>query len=294
MCGSLRVTKEQMRNFVLGKKANKMSNNEPSGGPFDNNSIVSNEGSKKRSIDVDSGDGSDNCIQKKVAKSVDETPKNHPLNNHATIEPIEPNPNYSISDRNETRRYIIYMSLREYHPSFSEGLSKCRMACSDQQVQSCLQFDGTRHITMFDGYLTNEQANKLAYKYNRFENGSFNPIKLKIEGWMPWDAGCYLKIKSNSERVLEAILRKIDGFPYPINQMLQKKDLEKQGKVKFPCNHLSLYRCRPSMEISKMKQSFGLIRNAVANHDWGYVEGVGIRIKVMGEPYSDCKVLAGV
>jgi hypothetical protein len=48
------------------------------------------------------------------------------------------------------------------------------------------------------------------------------------------------------------------------------------------------------MDRFKMKQSFGEIRTALANHDWGYIEGVGIRIKVMGEPYSDYKVIAGI
>lgn len=282
MCGSLRVTKEQMRDFVLGKKIGK------SGGPKEktNEEAPSKaSGDRKRPIDVDSYE-SDIEYPSKVAKS-DGT-------KHDIIEPIQPKPKYSIPNNSESKRYIIYMAVRENDPTYLDGLSKCHAACSDEQVQSCLQFDGTRHITMFDGFLTNDQARNLSYKYNRFENGQFNPIKLKIDGWMAWDAGCYLKLKPNGERMLEAMLRKVDGFPDLIKQALQKNNLAKNGKFKFPCNHLSLYRNRPNMDSSKMKKSFESIRKTVANHDWGYVEGVSIRIKVMGEPYNDCKVIAGV
>ncbi|KAL3774127.1 hypothetical protein ACHAWO_012505 [Cyclotella atomus] len=293
MCGSSRVTKEQMRNFVLGKKIDKSSIGsctDKTTASSSNAKIESNEdGSKKRPIDVDSDDENVVCSSK-VAKAKSPTqPQRHNI-----IEPIQRNPNFFIANDNESKRFIIYMAVREHDPSFSAGLAKCRAAYQDDEVNSCLQFDGTRHITMFDGYLTNEQARNLSYKYNRFENSIFHPIKLKIDGWMPWDAGCYLKIKPNGEKMLEAILKKIDGFPDPIRQSLQKNGLAKNGVFKFPCNHLSLYRSRPNVDRSKMKKSFGEIRKALANHDWGYVEGVGIRIKVMGEPYSDYKVIAGI
>lgn len=286
MCGSLRVTRQEVRNFVLGKKVDS-GNSIMRSAASSTNSSKRDESyearSKKRPINLDS-EGRQDEHPSKVAKSTQNT----------IIEPIQPNPNYFIDNNSESHRYIIYMAVRESDPSFLGGLSKCRNACPDGQVQSCLQFDGTRHITMFDGYLTNEQVRNLTYKYNRFEDGKFNPIKLKIEGWEPWDAGCYLKIKSCGEKMLEAMMKKIDGFPSTIKHALQKNSLAKNGQFKFPCNHLSLYRCRPNMDRSKMKKSFGVIRKALADHEWGFVEGVGIRIKVMGEPYSDCKVLAGI
>jgi hypothetical protein len=286
MCGALRVTKEQMRNFVLGKKIDKGSTDRASSSSSNTEIELNEDGSKKRHINLDSDDENVECPPKlaKVTK-----PQHHNI-----IEPIQRNPNFFIPNNTESNRFIIYMAVREHDPSFSAGLTKCRAAHQDQEVQSCLQFDGTRHITMFDGYLTNEQARNLSYKYNRFEAGTFHPIKLKIDGWMPWDAGCYLKIKSNGEKMLEAMMKKIDGFPDPIKLALQKNGLTKNGMFKFPCNHLSLYRSRPNMDRFKMKQSFGEIRKALANHDWGYIEGVGIRIKVMGEPYSDYKVIAGI
>ena len=294
MCGSLRVTKNQMRDFVLGKNIKSSSSSVGSGSnqvqlstaaDATNDNISQDTGNKKRAIEIDDYD---------EAKCPSKVAKAEETEHHNIIEPIAPDKNYLIINNAESKRYIIYMAVRESDPKFSEGLSKCNAACSDPQVQSCLQFDGTRHITMFDGYLTNEQARNLSYRYNRFENGTLNPTKLKIEGWMPWDAGCYLKISPRGEKMLEAMLGKIDGFPDSIKQSLQTSKLAKNGKVKFPCNHLSLYRSRPNMDRSKMKRSFGVIRKALTSHDWGFVEIASIRIKAMGEPYSDCKVIAGI
>ena len=282
-----------MRDFVLGKNI-KSSNSASSGSKqlqlssaadTTKDNMSQGTGNRKRPIEIDSYDEA-KCPSK-VAKGEE---KEHDI----IIEPIVPDENYSIIENTESKRYIIYMAVRENDPKFSEGLSKCNAACSDSQVQSCLQFDGTRHITMFDGYLTNKQARNLSYRYNRFENGTLNPIKLKIEGWMPWDAGCYLKISPRGEKMLETMLGKIDGFPDSIKQYLQMSKLAKNGKVKFPCNHLSLYRSRPNMDRSKLKKSFDVIRKALNSHDWGFVEIAGIRIKAMGGPYSDCKVIAGI
>ena len=244
-------------------------------------------GSRKRPIELDDDDDSVHVDPPSKSSRIEASSK------HSIVEPIQPDPKYSIPTASETDRFIVYMAVRECDPSFADGLSKCRAACNDEQIQSCLQFNGTRHITMFDGYLTNEQARNLVYQYNRFEDGTFNPIKLKIDGWMPWDAGCYLKINPVGEKMLLSMLRKIAGFPEPVQRSLQSNNVPKNSKVKFPCNHLSLYRVRPNIDRSKTKKAFELIRKAAAKHDWGYVEGVGIRMKVLGGPYTDCKVLAG-
>jgi len=245
-------------------------------------------GSRKRPVDVENDGKDDPDCPTNVSRSATK-PKD------TIIEPIRPNPNYFIQGNNaESKRYIIYMAVREYDSCFSDGLSKCLDACTNEQVQSCLQFDGTRHITMFDGFLTNECARNLSYRYNRFEDGKFNPIKLKIEGWMPWEGGCYLKVKSPSEKMLAALLRKVDGFPDQIKRSLLQKDLPKNGKFKFPCNHLSVYRLRPNVDRSKAMRAFESIVNTLSMHDWGCVEGVGVRLKVMGDPYTECKVLAGI
>ncbi len=77
-------------------------------------------------------------------------------------------------------------------------------------------------------------------------------------------------------------MNEVDGLP---------RHREKEEKK---CDHLSLYRRRGEtrMPYGEMKREFGRMRAATGSHDWGSVEGMSIRIKAHGGPYSDCRILA--
>eukprot|EP00977_Amphora_coffeiformis_P007120 scaffold1552_cov175-Amphora_coffeaeformis.AAC.11 len=107
--------------------------------------------------------------------------------------------------------------------SFSRGLEKCAGIANPDVHGHCFQQDGTRHITMYDGTLTEEQVHALRF------SGTF-PIVTEFNGWKPWKAGCYLSITPSTSARLESLLNKIQGLP------------NKGGKVS--CDHLSLYRKR--------------------------------------------------
>lgn len=184
------------------------------------------------------------------------------------IEPIAPNPSFVIPSNDQPQRFAIYMAIREAVPSsFSKGLDVCADNCNIVVNQYCLQNPGTRHITMFEGTLTNQQAASLRFTSTE----AFAPVKIELDGWKNWKAGLYLSLSKKSEQEIKSLLQKI---------------LKTGGK----CNHLSLYRKR-GINVGK---EFDRVRKATEKYNWGAVEGVSIRIKVLGSPYEDCKVLAGV
>jgi hypothetical protein len=161
------------------------------------------------------------------------------------------------------------MAIREpQSSSFSDALAKCQNKCSAVVQDSCFQRDGTRHISMFTGKLTDQQARGLKASF------LFKPVTIEIEGWMPWKAGCYLKLKKDSTEKLKSLLNKIEGLP------------EYGGKRS--CDHLSLYRNREANGYAH----FARVR--AVSHQWGSVQGVSIRIKAVGTDYKECHVLAGV
>ena len=183
--------------------------------------------------------------------------------------------NFTISESKS--RYIIYMAITEKANSlFAHGLKKCDGACHGE-LKQCLQIDQTRHVTLYDGYLSPSQVRSLTF------NGDFTPLDIGIDGWKPWGGGAYLSLSQASERELKKLLTKIDGIP--INGTTAEE---------VKCDHLSLYRRRKetTMPYDTMKREFRSICEATESHSWGSVEGVGIRIKAFGSPYNECKVLA--
>ncbi|KAL7537238.1 hypothetical protein ACHAXR_007682 [Thalassiosira sp. AJA248-18] len=216
-------------------------------------------------------------LNEKVSSSLNDFPCKSE-NNQSTqiadtsgdIEPVKPT---CISIADKSKRYIIYMAIRERKGSkFAEGLTICNDVCHDD-VKNCLQMDGTRHATMFDGYLSSDIVQKLKF------NGNFDPLEVKLDSWKPWDAGCYLKLADESKGNLQDLLAKIDGLP--------------TFGGKRPCDHISLYRKRPQTNPNlNLKREFGNIREATKSHNWGSVQGVSIRIKALGGPYEECIVLA--
>ncbi|KAL9188191.1 hypothetical protein ACHAXT_006569 [Thalassiosira profunda] len=187
------------------------------------------------------------------------------------IEPVQPT-GLALSRSGRPMRYIIYMAVREGQQSqFAQGLELCKAACPEG-MQNCLQMDGTRHCTMFDGQLTPDQVCNLS-----FDGDGFDPLEIEFEGWCPWDAGCYLQLTVESENALQDLLDRVEGLPLG---------------GKRPCNHLSLYRKRQQTRHPNPKRAFAKIREATRSHNWGSVEGISIRIKEMGSPYEECIVLA--
>ena len=78
-------------------------------------------------------------------------------------------------------RYLVYMAIREGKESeFARGLARCDDACSDE-LRHCLQLQGTRHVTMYDGYLSADQVHGLNFR-GRFDR----PLVIELDGWKFW------------------------------------------------------------------------------------------------------------
>lgn len=248
--------------------------------------------------------GSDGSPAKKTSKSKEKC-----------LDPIQPRPGFSIVSPNPAgkQKYIIYMALREplldsssddgdddgssnghdddsssNKSGFAFGLKRCESIVHPKVRGHCFQRDGTRHVTMFEGTLTEDQAASLRFPASE----KFEPVPIEFDGWMPWNAGCYLKLSDGTRDGLKALLGRVRGLP-PSGR----------GGGKRPCNHLSLYRKRGFDDASgrvSVYGEFGRVRNELASHDWNggdsgsRVEGVSIRIKLFGSDYDECKVLAGV
>lgn len=186
------------------------------------------------------------------------------------VEPLRPR---RFKVETGMKRYIIYMAVRERQDlEFARCLVECKKCCH-QELRHCLQQDGTRHITLFDGILTASQASELSFE------GDFDKISIDFNGWQPWAAGCYLKLSEESERELKSLLGRIKGLPFQNGR---------SGK----CDHLSIYRRRASTSLPKAesKTEFSKIRKSSA-FSKASVDGVSIRIKVHGSAYDECLVL---
>ncbi len=196
------------------------------------------------------------------------------------IDPVVPNKQFSIGSGEEKLSVVLYMAIREKKSSvFSEGLAMCEANCPPNVQSHCFQRDGTRHITLYQGELSKTQARLLRYKQDQTDVDISLPLNIDFDGWMSWEAGCYLSVEQNSRRSLESLLDKVVGLPHGF----RKK-----------CDHLSLYRNRkfpgPAHEF---RLACNKIKQATLNQRWGSVEGVSIRLKIMQGDYEDCIVLAG-
>ena len=211
------------------------------------------------------------------SRDISDTPKGQRLSNRrlnsllgfsSFVEPMRPR-RFGI----EAGRYIIYMAVRERQDrEFALCLAECKKCCH-HELKHCLQQDGTRHITLFDGRLTASQANSLSFE------GDFDKVSIEFNGWQPWPAGCYLKLSEESERELKGLLGRIKGLPC-------------QNSSGGKCDHLSIYRRRGSTSLpqAESKSEFSKIRKASA-FSKATVDGVSIRMKVLGRAYDECHVL---
>ena len=196
------------------------------------------------------------------------------------IDPVVPKKQFSIGSGEEKLSVVLYMAIREKKSSvFSEGLALCEANCPPNVQSHCFQRDGTRHITLYQGELSKTQARMLRYKQDQTDVDISLPLNIDFDGWMSWEAGCYLSVEQNSRRSLESLLDKVVGLPHGF----RKK-----------CDHLSLYRNRnfpgPAHEF---RLACNKIKQATMNQCWGSVEGVSIRLKIMQYDYEDCIVIAG-
>lgn len=179
--------------------------------------------------------------------------------------------------------YVIYLCCQEPSDSkFTKGLELCKQNCSEKVHGKCFQMDGTRHISLWDGNLTESQVREIQFtKQPKLPTVAFKP------GWISWNAGNYIEVKPACTKQLKEILCQLSQ-PLP--------------KGKTSGNHLSLYRKREGCDangkrvkmdadgIAQLKR----VRTALASHEWGTLEGVSIRIKQMGTDYTQCKVVAGM
>ena len=196
------------------------------------------------------------------------------------IEPAIPNAQFSIGSGEEKLPFVLYLAIREKKSTaFSEGITACEASCPPGVHSHCFQRAGTRHITLFQGDLTRNQARMLRYKQDHTTSDVSLPMNIDFDSWMSWEAGCYLSVEQSSRRKLESLVGKIVGLP--------------QGPRKCDHAHLSLYRSRKFPYWQEFRAAVGRIKHTTNNQNWGSVEGVSIRLKIMQDPYEDCVVLAG-
>ncbi len=195
------------------------------------------------------------------------------------IEPAIPNPQFSIGVGEEKLPFIMFMAVREKKPSvFSDGIKACENSCPPSVHSHCFQRAGTRHITLFQGDLSKNQARMLRYEQDHTGVDVSLPLNIDFDGWMPWEAGCYLSVEQSCRRKLESLVDKIVGLP--------------KGSRK--CNHMSLYRRRKWPRYDEFGAAVKRIKTETSAQHWGSVEGVSIRLKIMHDAYEDCIVLAGL
>jgi len=155
-------------------------------------------------------------------------------------------------------------------------LTRCAEICSHNIHEHCFQRDGTRHVTLFNGNIDAATARKISFP------GTFEPITIEIDDWVPSDYGKYLLLKKSTTAKLLRIVERITG-----GRIQPQKGI---------CDHISLYRLRQLRGPAKNQaiRDFRRIRKELAGKDWGTVQGVSIRIKLLGTEWNECKVLAGV
>lgn len=179
--------------------------------------------------------------------------------------------------------WVIYLASRETSDSsFAQCIQKCRSIAAassgDGQLASRLQMDGTRHVTLWEGKMTRQEASKICFEE---EDDVELPVAVRFSGWIP--RGGYLQLDSQSQANLKYLVSYLEHLPTS----------GRGSGSKTICDHLSLYRCR-GMNWQTFNQECAKIRNGVPAKEWGMVEGVSVRLKVMGSDYSHCRVLAGV
>ena len=122
----------------------------------------------------------------------------------AMIEPLTPmmdpcSPSTSYDDiSNKVMTWIIYLAIRE-PPQFAAALARCKTLAGSGDLSSCLQLDGTRHVSLWEGPMTQEQARQIRLVDEDAELDF--PISVKFSGWIP--RGGYLQLDAATETKLK-------------------------------------------------------------------------------------------
>mmetsp|Transcript_37214 Transcript_37214/g.90394 ORF Transcript_37214/g.90394 Transcript_37214/m.90394 type:complete len:288 (+) Transcript_37214:106-969(+) len=195
--------------------------------------------------------------------------------NATVISPIVPtlNPCDDLDTANDARlSWVLYLAIQE-EGSFVDCIQQCNSISktTSKEFQERLQMDGTRHITLWEGKMTKRQASKMELT----NDDTSLPIPVTFSGYQPWKAGVYLKVHpTTQQRLKESIMKKLTNLS--------------GGKIK--CDHLSLYRCR-GMNAKVFATGVKAIKDGIHGSNWGTVQGVSVRLKVVGSDYSHCRVL---
>ena len=182
-----------------------------------------------------------------------------------------------LSHGNDRPTCLVYLCCRESTESFRAGLARCKGGCDEwPHIQDkCMQRDGSRHISLYQGKLSADEVREIAERCR----GLTLPTEVAFApGFNNWSAGNYIGLAKSSRDALRALKEGIMG---PI----------KGGKAN--CDHLSLYRKR-RMKGPDVDAAFASVRRAMAGYDWGSLPVHSIRIKIMRKGYDECKVLMSV
>lgn len=177
--------------------------------------------------------------------------------------------------------WVIYLAIQETSGSqFAQCIRRCKsMAASNgnSEFADRLQMDGTRHVTLWEGKMTQTEAAEI-----ELDNASTKllPVSIRFGKWIP--RGAYLQLDAATKKQLLDLVMELEGLPSG-----------KASGAKHIGDHLSLYRCR-GMKWQAFNHQCAKIRNDIPADGWGTVQGVSVRLKVMGSDYSHSRVLAGV
>jgi len=172
--------------------------------------------------------------------------------------------------------WVLYLAIRETR-SFQQTIDKCQSLLGVEMKQN-LQLEGTRHVTLWQGRATPQEAMNICVDN---DVDMQLPISIQFDSWIP--RGGYLQLDSPSQASLKEWMTKTV-------QNLPDKKTHKHCKV--DCTHLSLYRAR-GMPWQSFNRECSKVRNGVSAQSFGSVQGVSIRLKVIGSPYDHCRVLVG-
>ena len=173
------------------------------------------------------------------------------------------------------RQCVLYLCCDENTDRFREGLELCRTTCAKNVHEHCFQRDGTRHVTLWQGKLTDADVAAMQTQCDKNSKKIQLPVTISFTaGWNNWKSGNYLGLTTISTVTLKRMVHAIMGDAVPFS-------------VKPKCDHLSLYRKRGGAGVD-----LGSVRKALIGYNWGSLPGTSIRVKVLGEPYDECKVLA--
>jgi len=194
----------------------------------------------------------------------------------AVIRPMAPRLDPFVGGSSKIPRpCVLYLCCEENTDRFREGLELCRTTCPKNAQEHCFQRDGTRHVTLWQGQLSDADVAAMQTQCDKNRKKIRLPVPISFTaGWNNWKSGNYLGLTTIStvtlKRMVHAIMDDAVSF-----------------SVKPKCDHLSLYRKRGGAGVD-----LGSVRKALIGYNWGSLPGTSIRVKVLGEPYDECKVLA--